>query len=423
MKTAGVTPARVRYLIAGAGVSGLGFANFAGDADYLILEREPAVGGYCRTVRQAGFTWDYSGHFLHLRDEGIRRFFADRTDPAELMSLRKRSHVYHAGRLIDFPFQKNIHQLPWLDYVRCLVTLLLAPRRPAPANLSEHIEAQAGREISRLFLRPYNEKLYQCALQELAPTALGRFFPAMTAWGAVSNALRPDNRSYNDTFQHPRGGIAYYVDALCRDLDPARIRLGEAVVRVDLARRVATTSCGAEIAFEHLISTAPLPVTLALCGVRHPADAFTHSKVVVINLGFDRPGTWDTHWVYVADRALAFYRIGFYDRIYSGDRMSLYVECAFRPDVAVDVEALRARVLRELAQIGVVTDQRLVAWHAVEMDPAYVHIRPGLEAVKAPLIDTLRAHHVHPLGRYGRWTYCSIEDNLIEARALAAQLK
>jgi hypothetical protein len=29
---------------------------------------------------------------------------------------------------------------------------------------------------------------------------------------------------------------------------------------------------------------------------------------------------------------------------------------------------------------------------------------------------------VHSIGRYGAWTYCSIEDNIVEARALAERL-
>ena len=32
------------------------------------------------------------------------------------------------------------------------------------------------------------------------------------------------------------------------------------------------------------------------------------------------------------------------------------------------------------------------------------------------------SHGVHAIGRYGRWTYCSIEDNILEARALVASL-
>jgi hypothetical protein len=32
----------------------------------------------------------------------------------------------------------------------------------------------------------------------------------------------------------------------------------------------------------------------------------------------------------------------------------------------------------------------------------------------------LAEHGVHSIGRYGGWTYCSIEDNIVEARALVA---
>jgi hypothetical protein len=34
----------------------------------------------------------------------------------------------------------------------------------------------------------------------------------------------------------------------------------------------------------------------------------------------------------------------------------------------------------------------------------------------------LAAAGVHSVGRYGGWTYCSIEDNLVETRALARAL-
>ena len=41
----------VKYLIIGAGISGLTFANYA-DGDYLIVEKEDEVGGYCRTIKE-----------------------------------------------------------------------------------------------------------------------------------------------------------------------------------------------------------------------------------------------------------------------------------------------------------------------------------------------------------------------------------
>jgi hypothetical protein len=85
-----------------------------------------------------------------------------------------------------------------------------------------------------------------------------------------------------------------------------------------------------------------------MCGLPHDRSAFTWNKVLVFNLGFDRKGEKDVHWVYYPDRATSFYRIGYYDNIFDTDRLSLYVELGFARDAAVDVEHMRARVLADL---------------------------------------------------------------------------
>ena len=40
----------------------------------------------------------------------------------------------------------------------------------------------------------------------------------------------------------------------------------------------------------------------------------------------------------------------------------------------------------------------------------------------ARITADLRARGVYSIGRYGGWTYCSIEDNIVEARALVEAL-
>ena len=56
------------------------------------------------------------------------------------------------------------------------------------------------------------------------------------------------------------------------------------------------------------------------------------------------------------------------------------------------------------------------------MDPAYCHITKASLAETARLRGLLAASDVHSVGRYGGWTYCSIEDNLLETKALATRL-
>jgi len=55
-------------IIIGAGVTGLSYASFTKN-DYLILEGTSEIGGYCKTIKQDGFTWDYSGHFFHFKNK------------------------------------------------------------------------------------------------------------------------------------------------------------------------------------------------------------------------------------------------------------------------------------------------------------------------------------------------------------------
>jgi protoporphyrinogen oxidase len=248
---------------------------------------------------------------------------------------------------------------------------------------------------------------------------MGRFFPEVRFADVVGAASRP--WGYNATFTYPVTGAVTYIDALRRDLDPNDLLLGEPVTAIDLAAKVATTT-RRRIRYRHLVTSAPLPRTLAMCGVPVEPDTWSWNRVLVFNLGFDRKGPLrpggETHWLYVARRDVPFYRVGFYDAITGGDRLSLYVEVGLPATGAIDGDGLRAACLAGLRTLGIVVDERLISEHHVLMDPAYVHLTPAGMAATSSALSMLSARQVHSIGRYGAWTYCSIEDNLLQARAL-----
>jgi protoporphyrinogen oxidase len=422
----------VEYLVIGAGMSGLGFTAWlraeAGARqrplpEVLVLEADDEPGGYCKTVVKDGFTWDYSGHFFHFKHKDIEAWLRARMD-GEVHTVAKSSTIRVAGVDVDFPFQKNIHQLPRDKFVECLVDLYFRDEDSpggAPGSFKEMLYRRFGKGIAETFLVPYNQKLYATDLDRLDRDAMGRFFPHADIADIVRNMRTADNSSYNATFTYPAHGAIEYVRALLREVPPDQLALGERLVGVDLRRQVAWTT-KREIGFKRLISSAPLPRLLAACGLEHDAGAFTWNKVLVFNLGFDRKGRDGIHWMYFPDPSTVFYRVGWYDNILGGDRMSLYVEIGAPADAELDVELMRARVLADLEKEGVVQGQQLVAEHSVVLDPAYVHITRASMAEHARVRRTLEAAGVYSVGRYGGWTYCSIEDNLVEARALARAL-
>ncbi len=417
----------VDILVVGAGISGLATAAALGqDADYLLLEADRQIGGYCKTIRRDGFVWDYSGHFFHFKHPEIEAWLCERMPDQQIRTVEKHSFIRFKDTLIDFPFQKNIHQLPREDFIECLHDLYFAQTpgdegkaERAADNFKQMLYAQFGRGICERFLVPYNEKLYACDLGELDRDAMGRFFPHADLAAVIRNMKHPDNASYNATFTYPQGGAFEYVKALASAAPGQRIALEEPLIGVDLERKVASTP-RREIAFSRLVSSAPLHRFLPLTNLAHDPAVFSWNKVLVFNLGFDRKGPEGVHWIYYPERDLSFYRVGFYDNIFESDRLSVYVEIGLAADAEVDVESSRRRVLADLERAGVTDGHKLLAWHSVVMDPAYVHITQASNAERDRVRAELSKHGVHTIGRYGGWTYCSIEDNIVEARALVA---
>ncbi len=415
---------QVETVIIGAGVSGLATAAALGKgADLVVLERDAAIGGYCKTVKNDGFVWDYSGHFFHFKRPEIEQWLRARMPGQNIRTVEKKSFISYAGKQIDFPFQKNIHQLPQNEFIDCLYDLYFARAPGMPAqpegNFKEMLYARFGRSIAEKFLIPYNEKLYATDLATLDRDAMGRFFPFADLTDIVKNMRQADNASYNASFTYPEGGAIEYVNAIAQEVAPSSLRLNEGVEAIELDAKVVRTEKGT-YRFNRLVTSAPFPSLLKLCGLPVNEEIYTWNQVLVFNLGFDSKGPKDAHWVYFPDRSLPFYRIGFYDNIFGHPRMSLYVELGYPRDAKVDVAAARQAVLGGLRREGIITTQNLIAEHSVLMNPAYVHITRESNAEVARARQQLAARGVHSIGRYGSWTYCSIEDNIIEARELVA---
>jgi protoporphyrinogen oxidase len=407
-------------LIIGAGVTGLATANFLPDKDYLVLEAEQEIGGYCKTVKQDGFVWDYSGHFFHFRNPEIERYLLDRMEDDKIEVVNKQSKILYGDRLIEFPFQKNIHQLPKEDFIDCLYGLFCRNEEGA-SNFKEMLYSKFGEGICERFLVPYNEKLYACDLTQLDPDAMGRFFPYANPEEIIRNFRRPDNASYNSTFTYPSGGAIQYINALKSEIPDDQISLNEALIELDLENRIATTT-KRKIGYQHLFSSAPFPRLLSIAGLQQQPHMYTSNKVAIFNLGFDRKGWEDLHWLYFPEKKYPFYRVGFYDNIFDTDRMSLYVEIGLSTEASVDADEMLKQVLAGLKEAEITTDHRLISSHHIILDPAYVHITQASIEQVTTTRKALKAQGVYSMGRYGGWTYCAIEDNILEARSVVESL-
>ena len=413
----------IKYLIIGAGISGLTFANYIKDDNYAILEKESEVGGYCRTIKRGDFIWDYAGHFFHFKTDEFKKIFIDNVNPEDIIYKDKCTKILYKNSLIDYPFQTNIHELEKEEFIDCLYDLFNKEEKDNYDNFLDMLYGKFGKSIVEKFLKPYNEKLYACDLKKLDKEAMGRFFPYADLKQIINNMKNNKDSSYNNTFLYPKKGAGSFIDILYNKLDKNKVLLDTTITSIDLKNKIVTTNAGDKYKFEYLINTAPLNHFLELFGdeeFEKLKDELSYNKVLVFNLGFNKKSKFTKeHWMYIPDKKCNYYRIGFYDNILDSEKLSMYIEIGYDKNADINVKEQLRLTLENLKKQNIIDDtMKLEEYMSIIMDPAYVHINGITYETILKLKQYLSQTNIYTIGRYGGWTYCSMEDCMIEAKNL-----
>lgn len=425
-----------KLLVLGGGISGLTAARILQERgrDYLLLERCPTFGGLTRTVEVGEFCFDYTGHFLHLSryssPGGIP--YANLKDE-EWGQIIRRSCCFVGGKLITAPIQYNLAELPPALFTECVNSYNARPSLSdsATATFRDYVVSGFGQALSDLFLIPQNEKTMAISLDCLSKHAVRRFFPApddtlvregMTADGGGGS------KSYNSTFWYPKlGGIGRLVEGLRSGVRDCVAN--QDIIAVNLQDKTISTRTHGTFAWDGILSSIPLKSFCEMTNdeeLMYASAGLSHSSTVSFNIGLRgrlRPEFEDIHWLYIPDRKIPFYRIGFYSNIGEGTCSpgcsSVYVEVGL-PSEEVDrtnlTHDLQPKVMRSLKELGWIDSRDVVCVVIHVMRHAYVHHTPQRDKAVAMILARLRESRVFPIGRYGLWDYTSMEDSMESAR-------
>lgn len=417
---------KVKYLILGAGVSGLSFVNNLDEQDYLIIEKENEAGGYCRTKRSGDYVWDYAGHFFHFSHPELKAKFEDITTSDETVFRVKNTKIYYKGYYVDYPFQKNIHQLTKDEMIDCLYDLFEKNEKENYDSFLDMLYGKFGKAITEKFLRPYNEKLYACDLNLLDVDAMGRFFPYADLKDIIINMKVTDNSSYNQSFLYPKKGAVVFIEKLLESISKDHIHFNEKVSTINTANRIVKTNKG-EYKYDYLISSIPMNEFADITDVEIEKSIFSYNQVLVFNLGFDKPSIdSDIHWIYVPSKDINFYRAGYYNNIIGTKNLSMYIEIGYSKNDSITQDEINLQLkltLCNLKKMGIINDHKLVEYQTIIMNPAYVHITKRGSEVIEEWKKRLLERNVYMVGRYGDWKYCSIEDCMIDSLSTIEKIK
>ena len=418
---------KVDFLIIGGGISALSIVRNLKDSSYLIVEKDDSLGGLCRTHYKKDYVWDYAGHFFHFNNAELKAYFEERIDEADMVKCVKNTKIFYKGNYIDFPFQKNIHQLPKEEFIDCLYDLYFKSGDTNYSDFEGMLYSKFGKSITEKFLKPYNEKLYACSLKTLDVNAMGRFFPFANFEDVMKNMRNPDSTSYNSTFDYPLKGAQFFINILTESVDFNKVLLNTEVVQIESDSHIAYLSNGDKIVYDHLVNTIPFNQFIKLCGIEDSEHVLSYNQVLVFNVGFNKAlEETTTHWIYYPESKYVFYRVGFYNNILSTEKGSIYVEIGFDDKTIITDSVINecySKTLEDLKECRIVTDQQVIDYESLIINPGYVHItEKGDEWVKSTM-NTLSENDIYSIGRYGAWTYCSMEDCMLQAKQLMNKIR
>jgi protoporphyrinogen oxidase len=421
-------------LIIGAGLAGLSAGYHLGQAEHILIEAEDRVGGLCKSFYVDGFHFDCTGHLIHFRTPEGKKIIHDLVGD-HIQEHHRKAAIYLAGRYTDYPFQANTYGLPAEIIKECVLGFmetLLHPKKKKIENFRDWVYETFGNGIARHFMVPYNEKLWQHDLSDIALDWVNWSIPKPSLEDVLNGALGIKNKQfgYNPVFYYPAwGGIGLLPDSF-----PVRgqLLLDSRVVKIDLRKRRVTLQDGRKIKYRYLFSTMPLHAFIRILenpttSMNSAAEKLQYVSVLNVNLGINRPNVLPYHWVYFPEKDKPFYRIGctsnFSSAVSPPGTSCLYIEISLRSDQAFDLNALVSQTIASLKNIGILKDSdKVVSQYPVVLQYAYVVYNSERKKAVERIHRYLNRHDAFSFGRYGSWVYSSMEDAVLEGKAHAEKL-
>jgi len=448
-------------LILGAGPTGLSAAlHYGGGAT--LLEAESSVGGWCRSIRSGGFTFDHAGHIMFSDSPIVQELYKVLLGDNVVWQERE-AWIYSHDVYTRYPYQGALYGLPPDVIKECLLGAVEARSRSmaplaatrvhddccadgtevcatragaAPANFEEFIYQTWGSGIAKHFAVPYNCKLWGVPLNEMETSWLGGRVPMPDLEAMIDGALKPVPRPMgpNARFGYPRvGGFQALMDGFL-PLLKGELHLRARVQSVSPSRRLVELEDGSQFTFESLISTIPLPELVRMMGheapvaVRAAAARLRRVSVRCVHLGVGRSHVTDKHWIYYPGDTV-FHRIFVqgntspYCNPPGGFGLTCEITHSPTKPLPCTGQALIDRCVADCIRVGMLSasDTILVA-HEVDLPYAYVLYDHERAASVSTIRSWLQTQGITLAGRYSEWEYYNSDHAFLAGKRAAEEV-
>lgn len=359
-------PMQTDIAILGGGIAGLSLASFL-DRQAVVLEREQTLGGLSRSYELNGIAYDIGPHIIFSKNKTVLDLH---TSLAPTNRIRRSNQIFFKGRYVKYPFENDLGALEPADRDYCLKEFLTNPYEGyQPANMLQFFLSTFGEGITKLYLQPYNEKIWKFD-PAFMDTQMVERIPKPPREDVIksANGVATEGYTHQLYFHYPTaGGFQTLVDAYRdRSLQKGqRISTGvdvQALQKTDSGWQI-TTNQG-QITAGQLVNCIPLQELFRYLTPPAEIEALTKKLlynsiyIIIVQVKKDRIG--DHFALYIPEREILFHRLSKLNFLGSSYALpeggsTLMAEVTFRPDSylgSMSESHIVEQVTRQLAQLG-----------------------------------------------------------------------
>jgi len=426
---------RTKYLIIGAGLSGLSAAYHLKE-DYVLTESTNSLGGTAGTLHYKNFKLDNAVHILYFKHKRILNWVKNELQ-IELLEEERESSIWIDDTYVKFPIQYNLRDLPtlskFLSFVSICKTLNLNKKSPHYNKFEDYSLNVFGKYLTDIFVRPYNEKLSGTELDKMNIGWMGDYVPAYSKFKMMLSITKLVNSNYgrNIKFYYPsEGGISTIAQRICTKLTVPPIH-SYSLTKIFLNKKIAVFNNGIEIKYNYLINTIPLDSFLQKIDnlpsdISYCAGLLKKNSTTILHLLVNgNVSHKNYHWVYVPNEVIPFYRITFPETINPANCPAGYsaITLEFGGNVYKHDEIVSSS-LNALEKMGILKENKSnieFCWRLINC--GYVIYDDKREGILRTIFPFLKNNQVWSIGRYGSWEYSNMENAILQGKMIADKLK
>jgi len=418
--------------ILGGGVSSLAFSHFY-EKKVSIIEKESTLGGLCRSfIDDDGVAWDIGPHITFSKNQEILEFIISLT---EMNELKRSNRIIHDGRFIKYPFENDLSSLSDKDRDYCLNTFLDNPYENYPStNMLEFFYEIFGEGITRLFLEPYNRKIWKYETSFMDKQMVERI-PKPPPEDIIASAKGEQTEGYLHQlyFHYPeKGGFQTIVNSLAKKIEnKAEVSLKNKIVGINLSNDIEIVTDKQKFNFDKIISTIPIHELLPIINPKPPSEimeALSKLKYNSIHITCLKvKGDWlgDNFAITIADPDIIFHRLSrlnFLGEHYAQrGYTNIMVETTFRKGLKEDLDhtTLEDKIIKDLKSLDIVNVEKIENIFTNTFKYAYVIYDQNHRKNTDLVLDYLKSVNITPLGRFGTFEYINSDKAIELAKELA----